>query len=430
MNHNTKKNNILFYFDELRSQAMYIIAKQLQLIGYNVRFCTTSLSWLESSDVNQGGPAVFIHNNQSIKEVTDIDIFVTDDIKARYCQNGALCVCLPHSLIEKPTEYLPKFEYWQNFYLVADFVLQANRLNLNEVNPDKFSQLFSQSYPKEFTKYRNSNLYIIPAGYPKLDLLKEAMLNRKANNNALLFAPTTKALTNFSIQKTKEICILLLENYPDREIIYRPYPSESERLDASSILNELKQYSNFTYDNQGSILCAQLRSELMITDLSSAALSFSFSTFTPHIQIVEQSHMKTKNSLWEGDAWYELSDLGELVRAVNLSIKKSAYWKNKIEKEQYNFLYQPENSINHISKQIDMIAQGKVGGDWLNWSREMPKVKIESEDDFFSHIEKFPHIWNAWLIRGLVINYLRKKFPFTNELLIKKINSSLGGVDL
>jgi len=213
-------------------------------------------------------------------------------------------------------------------------------------------------------------------------------------------------------------------------VIYRPYPSDSERFDAGNIVEELSEYSNFTYDSSHSILEAQLRAELMITDLSSGALSFSFSTFTPHIQLVEQSQMKTEDSLWEGDAWYELSKVEELKDVVNLSIKKRDYWKNKIEKTQFNFLYKPENSMGYISLQIDLIAQGKVGNDWLKWSRQTTKVNIKNEDDFFQHVKYFPHIWDAWLIRGLVINYLRKKFPTTHEGLINQINMLMGNNDV
>ena len=85
-------------------------------------------------------------------------------------------------------------------------------------------------------------------------------------------------------------------------------------------------------------------------------------------------------------------------------------------------MYQPDNSIEHLSQQIAVISQGKIGKDWMKWSRNMDKVEISSEDDFLQHIKNFPHLWNAWLIRGLVIHYLRKKFPSSHETLISKIN--------
>jgi len=425
MSINFRKKNIIFYFDGLRSQVMFLVAQELQLLGHNIKFCTTDLNWAKELDVQIENINICLTNNRDIssdRDFIDTDIFVTDDFKIRYCPDGAIGICIPHSLVEKPEVFFPKFDNWQNFYLSADFVLLANRINMDEIDPAKFSNLFCQSYPKEFTQYRKPNLYVVPTGYAKLDLLKGSLAKRKEVKNALLFAPTSKFLTHFTLEKTKNICLHLLRSFPDKEIIYRPFPSDNERLDALNIIEELSEYCNFTYDDSHSILDAQLRTELMITDLSSGALSFSFSTFTPHIQLVEQSQMKTTEFLLEGDAWYELSRIEELKNVVSLCLDKSSYWKNKIARTQFKFLYHPEKSLEHLSKQIDLISQGKIGKDWMKWSRDMEKVEIKSEDDFLQHVKNFPHLWNPWIIRGLVINYLRRKFPHSHESLINKIN--------
>jgi len=79
MSTETQKKNILFYFDGLRSQAMYMVALQLQSLGNNIKFCTTDLTWTKAAKLKEEKIRIFLTNNQDIRNFTDVDIFVTDD---------------------------------------------------------------------------------------------------------------------------------------------------------------------------------------------------------------------------------------------------------------------------------------------------------------------------------------------------------------
>lgn len=419
----SQPKNILFCLDDLRAETFYAVAQKVSTYGHNVTFCTQDINAIYSKNkLTLGDPIICQTPPSQIQNFHNIDFIIIDDVSLSRnpLPPGVKCISIQHSLAEYPDQISPAD--WQRFFFGSDYILLSNKIGRNV---EKVLKHIDKAFPKELTRNRDRELRIIPGGYPKIDLLRESFLKSKIVRNAFLYAPSTKSLQGIKLAETKEICLQLIKKFPDREVIYRPYPDPGERRDALKIVQELKQYKNFTYDTSHSAQASQLRSEIIITDASSIALSYSFATYTPHIRVIK-SHNTINTEIHEDDAWYEIGNIEHLYKVILLCLDKKEYWKSKIEKTQYEFLYNPGNAINNIARQINNIANEVVEDSWFSLYRSYPDIKLNTEEAFLSHIKKYPYLWTKFIIRDLMIKHIRNKYKNADKL-ITEIQKCLTG---
>lgn len=144
-----------------------------------------------------------------------------------------------------------------------------------------------------------NNVILIPIGYPKFDAnLKEYLhISKDITPGAILYAPTQSATrkpdsnSGYSIDHAIKFLTLLSNNNPDVSIIFRPHPDDLKLVNSGIQSNNIKVLASLIsfienlpqgeIDRKSSPINSYCRAKLMISDTSSTAFTFAFSTLKP-----------------------------------------------------------------------------------------------------------------------------------------------------
>ena len=150
------------------------------------------------------------------------------------------------------------------------------------------SEILNNFFKKRFQKYKlKKKPNLINTGYLKLDLIyKRVFRKNKKITKKILIAPVySKANKKFTLSdKLDEIIDLILKgsNY---EIIYRPHPLDLTAQGSVKLLGKIiTKYKNnrrFILDTNSDYTKSFINSDVMLTDLSTIAYTYSFSSLKP-----------------------------------------------------------------------------------------------------------------------------------------------------
>ena len=150
------------------------------------------------------------------------------------------------------------------------------------------SEILNNFFKKRFHKYKlKKKPNLINTGYLKLDLIyKRVFRKNKKITKKILIAPVySKANKKFTLSdKLDEIIGLILKgsNY---EIIYRPHPLDLTAQGSVKLLEKIiTKYKNnrrFILDTNSDYTKSFINSDVMLTDLSTIAYTYSFSSLKP-----------------------------------------------------------------------------------------------------------------------------------------------------
>lgn len=133
-------------------------------------------------------------------------------------------------------------------------------------------------------------MHLIPGGYPKFDRNIQYFEAHASDEKVLTYAPTPNsnnankdAWYPFMTVNDLGVDILtaLLEAFPDYEVVFKPYAGEIPDV-VVRIVQRCQGYANFRLDKSGSdYMKLYSRTKVLISDFSSTAYSFAFSTLRP-----------------------------------------------------------------------------------------------------------------------------------------------------
>lgn len=417
----TDSFNVLMFADFLRAPVYYAIAQDLMEQNCNVTLIVGDESTYEQFyDPQKGTPSVVIGTPQLASSFREIDLFFSDDMNIKFGPKGATRVCMPHSLAENPEMPLTKLGLpLQHSFLTSDyfFMVTPEQEAFQETIPS-----LNACYPLELTQLRDDKIRLVPVGYPKIALLRQQLSGYK-NNTALLFAPSTRALSGISIERTKEICLQLLQSYPDREVIYRPYPSNNEGQGIEQMLQELSQYSNFTFDFSKSSLPALQKARYVFTDASSLAISFSIATKIPHFRISISDISDLPASVDEA-GWIEINDIRQLKECIQDLERQAPLWSEKMEAYENKHAYDIDKVFENITLAIVQILRTGGTEKDIKVARTFRDLSGLTEDELVEFVSHRPFMWAAWQIRPLMQSYLQSRFGTDANRVVNKINAS------
>jgi len=142
------------------------------------------------------------------------------------------------------------------------------------------------------------NVVLLPLGYPKLDRAMASYQPRPGlTPRTLLYAPTQCVTrkqgldAGYSIDDALDFVPTLLAEDPDLNIIYRPHPEDLSLLDSgfpsptTGIMSQLEtlaqHHPRLNWDRNPGQQASYALADVLLTDTSSTAFSFSFTTGKP-----------------------------------------------------------------------------------------------------------------------------------------------------
>jgi len=373
----------------------FIVGREVGLLGHKVVFFVPFRSNISDEDrFLAGGGEIIEINKKDISALKNIDVFITNEIDLQFHPKGAKTVGIFHSLPENTPEY---FKFSLHF-IGNDFITEYTdyfvvaRIDKKRFKEKHIKKFVTNTFPKEMISERTKNFHVIPGGYPKIDYLSERISGVDTEPKSILYAPTNVALQSpvSRVQQDGGLIISsLLEYFPEYEVIFRPYPTPKNYDAVSDILESFGDHERFFLDRAQTPTVSQLRSILVISDISSISLSFAMASLRPFISCELSNRLANAGSCGsEHDLGYTVYNAEQLVNAVNDIISRKKYWVRKLAAETKRYVYNPGCSGAYIAKQIDLIARSGSRDDWLAIPRSTPSWSLDSVEDYIQHINQ------------------------------------------
>jgi hypothetical protein len=243
---------------------------------------------------------------------------------------------------------------------------------INELDNIFVSSNISKNYfLKKFKTYNlHQNPKLFNTGYLKLDHLIKIIKKKKYKKNkkkTILIAPGYfYAFKKYNMmQKIIEIIEILLKK-KELNIIFRPHPLDLTRKGNFDLINKIKikfrNYENFKLDNQISYLNSFIYSDFMITDLSSTAYTYSFSTLKPVLFFSNNEKKLKKQFFFKTNYFSDRIKIGLICNNIKLLphlIMKLLSKKNSLKKKIFNLRSKKIQNL-YLSKQKTLETIHKI----------------------------------------------------------------------
>jgi len=287
-----------------------------------------------------------------------IDLLITHD----YCINAELEKFL--------SEFLAEFQ--GKTLLLQHNMLAPVPCHLNWWADYALVTMSNINYDFDYTRIPNSKkigkmpfLSIIPAGYPKIEMLIKAQKRIGNTSHKLVsFYPhkfwyrmgsNPFKIAN-AISQWQELITLFFEKYPDWRFVFRPNIEEREHPIVKELAETFADQTGFIIDYGNDSKKYIIEADVLITNGSTVSESFPFATLRPAIVMsVTNQHRATFTA--DKTAYYADSAL-QAIQAITDALENKTGWEERILKERDRVMPNVENVYTHIADSIDKIICG------------------------------------------------------------------------
>ena len=237
------------------------------------------------------------------------------------------------------------------------------------LSSDIVVKYFIKKFKLFFKKKKLRTPKLINTGYLKLDHVKKKLNLFKNKRDSIVIAPTARFYKKeHNISTDLENIIDNLLKFTKEKIIYRPHPvdltKKGDNNFVEGIINKFNKNKNFSADLSKSYLNSYSKAKFLITDFSSTAFTFAYSTLCP---VVFYSKNEKKLNITElvSSAYYKdrlkVGYITNNVIQILTIIKKISLTKSKLRikiinlrKKRIKYLNQ---SLNKTYKEITNIIK-------------------------------------------------------------------------
>lgn len=250
-------------------------------------------------------------------------------------------------------------------------------------------------------KKLSNKVTLIPFGYPKLDkniVEYKRLKDTSTEKKLVVYAPTQSLTPNinapegFSLFHAYEYLLELLNTFPTYSIVLQPHPDDLILLNeggenkASKALAKLINLTK-THDRvllaDSNISQVELfaQSQFLISDTSSTAYTYAFTTLKPVVFLSPSEHSILKN--WShlsyikdrGKIGYVCSDKAQFIESIN-NISQNLYKKSaSAETLRASNIYNIHTSTSNISKLIKNITNSTPQDGWEPISGDLNETR-------------------------------------------------------
>ena len=322
----------------------------------------------DSFRVQLNGIPLFTCPMERLVDLDFVDVFFTmDDVypgQTRFPERAKV-IALRHSFKwEAPGNTEPVHHYlelaWES--TAVDYVVRSND-NAAHFPLDAWRGVVTDTFPPDLHLRSSNTLGVIPAGYLKLDMYIKAC-EQVREPDALLFAPTRMIADvlckDFQLRYGAEILDALLTEFPDQNVIYRPYPSDRDSPEVKEIVERFKDNARFELDRSAQIGRTYARSMVLIGDMSHASFSFCFSRLAPFVAC----SFDTEAKLRMDRCGYYAHDIAELIMDIRDLANRRAQWSSIIEKFRGEVISHAGHTAVYLAENVQYVLSGERRPDW------------------------------------------------------------------
>ena len=304
------KKNIIFYFPvKIYQENLIEIINKLEKKRFNVFL---AYNWSTSNEIRKHKNSLFLDfsiirfipfKNFFLK---NINLFLSSYIVYVFPPKSKN-IYISHDIYDAPMV---------NKSIEKKIFIKMSRLDYIFTS----SEISSKYFISKFNKFKiDRKTKIINTGYLKLDHIeKKINKNRDIIKGCILIAPGyTYAFKKYNMSPYVEKIINLLLTKTNEKIIYRPHPLDStkkgDKIFIQKIYSKFKNNPRFSIDLSVSYLNSYKNAKLLITDLSSTAYTFAFSTLQPVIFFSKNEALLKKDKLSNSHYFNDRNKIGKIV---------------------------------------------------------------------------------------------------------------------
>ena len=354
------------------------------------------------------GEHIYYFNNVKLLEHCP---FITALFTHDYCCQGAIPASFPGKIYFFPHNIWAKIP--RNY---TD--LQADGL-ISPVSSYNSSLDLSQ-IPNSMKRNPSGNLLIIPAGYPKLDLLLEERRHIARTRKSLVFYPQIldiKQAGDNAFGGTELVAFLhtFFERYPDWEFIIRPYSRDRKH----PIIDKLeKTFSNkpFFVDRGDDNDYYLTRATIFMTDMSAAHKNYSYMAlrpaifFRPDLTLSPEETATNKGRFTDIQSFrlgfttsseltrcpfgYITTTASAALTAMEEILSHPQEWEKSLRQQRNMNLCHPGSSFNYLCAHMDALLEGRREDGWFSLPKQnAPFARTRDWLLFFSRfaLANFPN---------------------------------------
>lgn len=228
--------------------------------------------------------------------------------------------------------------------------------------------------PNSLKRYMGRDLLIIPAGYPKFDILFELYKQNKSKDKMLVYYPqiitTQMADKPFGGTELIKFLKLFFATYPDWHFVIRPYKKDRTNVFLNTLSQEFKD-NNFTIDLGEDNDLYLMRATFFMTDTSSTHQLFSYTTLRPSLfflPISASAHIPNKrhcDEVTEVKYGYQASNAESLLAALRQAELTAPIWEKKLLHDRELELFQPGHTLEYLCDHMPSLLNGTKESNWI-----------------------------------------------------------------
>ncbi|MEJ6396454.1 hypothetical protein [Yoonia sp. 208BN28-4] len=356
-----------------RVMTMLPIARALSQVGYCVFMGLPTSVDADGEEFADYADIRFLQvQTRDLHALSAIDVCIASETAIGHAPNKAIRIAVYHSLPDHALryDYANVFKRRPQSVAESDFFCISVQQKSNDWTVDNYKDLTDNLMPVALLKYRRKTLTMVPLGYPKIDLLMSEA-GTAPQLDTITYAPTQTVMAFSSVQESGgDIIGMLLENFPDHRIVFRPYPGADVDI-LAPMLAQFADDARFSVDTSPTGQDDMMRSAVVITDRSSIAMSYSLGLARPSVFFaIDGLGGKDPDGFAAfHPVGYRAGSIDGVKAAVKDALAKSCDIAAKIEKTRGDYIYNPGSSAAYLAQIMPDIIAGTARDEWLSLPR-------------------------------------------------------------
>lgn len=215
--------------------------------------------------------------------------------------------------------------------------------------------------------------HLIPSGYPRMGVLAQQLREAPEKPDAILYAPIGME-SNYELGGNRlkkhgiRIIRTLLNAFPERTVIFRPYKNDLESVEVRTIRDAFANEARFVFDGEAGRIASFARSALLVTDLSHIAKTFAFATLRGAVYFQPWGANAQRHVRWDG-GWTTWTYTG-LVEACRLALSGAEALRGQIKQRRDELVMPFETALDDIVDIVRDVHKGVTREEWLTIPRD------------------------------------------------------------
>lgn len=254
----------------------------------------------------------------------------------------------------------------------------------------KTADLWTGFHRPDLCRRKSEKFYLIPSGYPRMGLLTEKLTQTQVKPDSIVYAPVgISSYPDRGDERIKEhgakIIQTVLDNFPDKNLIFRPYRNDLENETVKKICSLFATEKRFILDANNDKVFSFSHGEVLITDYSHISISFAFCTLRPSVLFRPwDSRIPEKSECLEG--FLAQTYIG-LVSAIKESLSEREGIALRIKKKREKSVMPFENALDDLADLIPDFYHDRPRPEWIPIERNNPHL-LQTEEEIVKKLSE------------------------------------------